>query len=110
MDELPNKDADEHRETKSSWRSVARIILLIYLVTLPACTKNAGHFGPGFFPLLAALLLVPVGAVLASIEAVSAWTEVPAHKATVWVAMGMSAVAVGYWAVIVLAIAERSGS
>lgn len=30
-------------------RTAFRVFLVLYLVTLPACTKNAGHFGPGFF-------------------------------------------------------------
>ncbi len=110
MDHVPNTDSEESTDRMRSWQPFVRAVLLIYLVTLPACTKDAGHFGPGFFPLLAALLLVPVFAVIASIDAGLAWSEISSGKVKVAIAVGMSVVALGYWAIIVLAIFERGST
>jgi len=108
MDDVPNEQPEEPEHPKISWRVVLRSILLVYLVTLPACTQNAGHFGPGFFPLLAALLLVPMFAVVASMDAALAWPKAWSERGHVPVAVGMSLVALGYWAIIVFVIAEKT--
>jgi len=106
MNDVPRIDSEESGDRGLAWRTIARTVLVIYLITLPACTKDAGHFGPGFFPLVAALFLVPVFAVLASVDAGLAWSEVSSGARKVALAIGMSAVAVGYWAIIVIAVSE----
>ncbi|MFZ5757123.1 MAG: hypothetical protein ACOY3X_09485 [Pseudomonadota bacterium] len=95
-----------------SWRFVMRAMLVVYLISLPACTSDAGHFGPGFFPLLAALFLVPVFAMVSFVDAVLAWGAVTMKdgvRANLPAAAFMSLVTAGYWALIVLVIVEKSG-
>ncbi len=94
------------------WRTGLRLILGIYLVTLPACTQNAGHFGPGFFPLIAALFLVPLFAMVALSDALYGWIEAAGSSGSrsKWVApVLVSLVAAGYCAIIVFAVMEKLG-
>jgi hypothetical protein len=110
MDDVPNLEKVEPEQPQFPWRITIRAVLLIYLITLPACTQDAGHFGPGFFPLLAALFLVPVFTVVASMDAAFAWSQVSLARAQLLIAVGMSIVALGYWAIIAFVIAEKSGA
>lgn len=82
----------------SGWRMAFRIVAVLYLVTLPACTQKAGHFGPGFFPLLAALFLVPVFAMATAFDAIAAWSEEKASRAA---AVLMSMTAADYTGIVV---------
>lgn len=110
MSEAPNQIQPEQPEAKVQWRVILRAILVIYLVTLPACTQDAGHFGPGFFPLLAALLLVPAFALVSSLDAVLVWSAPKGSRSAWLVAIGMTLVAIAYWGIIVRVIYEKSGT
>ncbi len=107
MSKVPDQMRAEQPEPKHQWRVILRTVLVIYLVTLPACTQDAGHFGPGFFPLLAALFLVPTFALVSSWDAIQAWSETKGSK-SVWLAVGISLVSVGYWGIIARVIYEKS--
>lgn len=92
------------------WRLILRGAMAFYLVTLPACTRDAGHFGPGFFPLLAALVLVPLFAMVSASDALSAvlraWQE-KGRKA--WAGAAMAGlIAMAYLGLLAYVIAEKS--
>lgn len=107
MNEVPNQMQPEQPKAWIQWRAFLRTVLVIYLVTLPACTQDAGHFGPGFFPLLAALFLVPAFAVVSFMDAFFAWSEPKAQKSAWLAAIGMSFIAIGYWGIIARVIYEK---
>ncbi len=113
MTEDANRTETETPESSSPARFITRAILAIYLVTLPACTHDIGHFGPGFFPFLAALILVPMFAVVSTMEAGSAWAATAKReglKSKLFVALAMSVVALGYWFLIARVIIEKAGT
>jgi hypothetical protein len=110
VSKVPNQTQPEQPEAKTQWRVILRMVLVIYLVTLPACTQNAGHFGPGFFPLLAALLLVPAFALVSSLDAFLVWSEPKGSRSAWLAAIGMTLIAIGYWGIIVRVIYEKSGT
>ena len=64
MRDEPDSNSESTPDTGKplSTRAWLRIAVVLYLGTLPACTHDAGHFGPGFFPLLASLVLAPIAA------------------------------------------------
>jgi hypothetical protein len=105
--------APDSRPHGFPWRNALRLVLGVYLVTLPACTQNAGHFGPGFFPLIAALLLVPLFAVIALTDALYGWIEAAGalgDSRAKWVApVLMSLIAAGYFGIIVVVLLEKMG-
>lgn len=108
--ESPQEPAQAQRAFP--WRTGLRVFLGIYLVTLPACTQNAGHFGPGFFPLIAALFLVPLFAVIALSDALYGWIEAAGSSGprSKWVApVLVSLIAAGYCGIIVFAVLEKAG-
>ena len=73
--------------------------------------RDAGHFGPGFFPLIAAIFLVPVFAIFAVIDALSIWSEASgARKLKAQWALCLLSVltALGYLMIIAAVIYERS--
>ena len=94
-----------------SARAISRVVLAFYLLSLPACVQDAGHFGPGFFPLLAALVLVPVFFLLCLLDAVSTCAEAIAARTfrQHWKVCLLSVLlTAGYAAVIALVVYERS--
>ncbi|WP_159673878.1 hypothetical protein [Andreprevotia sp. IGB-42] len=58
------------------WRVFLRIAISLYLISLPACTRDGQHFGPGFMVAMVALILVPLFAVLSTVDMIFAWREV----------------------------------
>ena len=103
--------AEKHNAETPSFRVLLRIIMALYLVSLPACVQDAGHFGPGFFPLIAALVLVPVFSVVAFMDAMLLWSDAVAERKfrETWRSCMLTGlVALGYGAVIALVIYERS--
>lgn len=96
--------------TAVPFKTMVRTLLIVYLITLPACTRNAGHFGPGFFPLVAALFLVPLFAIVAFGDAASEWLHMASsarESRKWWPAVLMSLVAAGYCTIIVMVVAEK---
>ena len=112
MNDVESSQEPAQAQRAFPWRTGLRVVLGIYLVTLPACTQNAGQFGPGFFPLLAALFLVPLFAMIALSDALYGWIEAAGNGGlrSRWVApVLMSLVAAGYCGIIVIAVLEKVG-
>lgn len=114
MSEEPSPLAENSGTPKAqpySMRAITRVVMAVYLLSLPACVQDAGHFGPGFFPLLAALILVPVFFMVSIFDATLKWSEVIETRAfrQHWKACLLSALLVaGYGAVIAIVVYERS--
>jgi hypothetical protein len=47
---------------------------------LPSCVKDASHFGPGFGPLIASFLLVPIFGSIAFADAIKLYVEIIQRK------------------------------
>lgn len=112
MNDVENPQGSSQQQRAFPWRTSLRLILGIYLVTLPACTQNAGHFGPGFFPLIAALFLVPLFAVIALSDALYGWIEAAGSSGprSKWLApVVVSLIAAGYCGIIVFTVLEKAG-
>ena len=104
---------DEIESPSINWPLLIRIILLIYLISLPACVTDAGHFGPGFFPLMIAIFLVPLFSIGTLIDCFSVWLgmgQKGGFRKRWPVALLSTLLCLGYGAIVVVAIMERAGS
>lgn len=112
MDQPDEPDAAPVKATGWPTRTTFRVVLVIYLLSLPACTKNAGHFGPGFFPLIAAIFLVPLFAAVSLGDAIDEWAGLVKSEVRPriwWPALLMTAVALGYAGIILMVLIEKLG-
>lgn len=62
------------------WGLWLRAVMAIYVITLPSCVKDASHFGPGFGPLIASFLLVPIFGSIAFADAIKLYVEIIQRK------------------------------
>lgn len=112
MDQPEELDSENVEAPGFPVRTAFRVFLVLYLVTLPACTKNAGHFGPGFFPLIAAIFLVPVCAAVSFGDAAGEWVgllQSDTRPRKWWPALLMSLIAMGYAGIIAMVLIEKLG-
>lgn len=104
---------DEIKSSGINWPLLIRIILLIYLISLPACVTDAGHFGPGFFPLMIAIFLVPLFSIGTLIDCFSVLLGMGSQGGLRqrWPTVVLSTLlCLGYGAIVGVAIMERAGS
>lgn len=87
-----------------------RLIMAVYIVTLPSCIEDASHFGPGFFPLIAAFLLVPAFALIAFLDAVMVWKEVIMRNnfKDKWLTATFSMLMLVAYGAVVVAVLQKS--
>lgn len=104
---------DEVKAPGVNWPLLIRMTLLIYLVTLPACVTDAGHFGPGFFPLIVAVFLVPLFAIGSLVDCLSVWLSLNQHGGLQqrWPVVLLSTLlCLGYGTIVIFALLERAGT
>lgn len=108
LDEHPLPAREPRRRVQT--RVLLRIVAVVYLLSLPACVRDAGHFGPGFFPLLAALVLVPLLAITVVTDAFLAWVDalsLPSWRRR-WPSLAVATIiALAYLALVAVVAVER---
>jgi hypothetical protein len=92
------------------WGLWLRVVMAIYIVTLPSCVEDASHFGPGFAPLIAAFLFVPIFGVIAFVDAINLYVEIIQRKnlrRKILTLIVVTAMLMGYGAVIAYVVIEK---
>ncbi|PKI15940.1 hypothetical protein [Colwellia sp. 12G3] len=92
------------------WGLWLRVVMAMYVITLPSCVENASHFGPGFAPLIAAFLFVPIFGVIAFVDAINLYVEIIQRKnlrQKLLTLIAVTAMLMGYGSIIAYVAIEK---